>query len=126
MKSKDIAEKVDFESFNNSNRCDPVTRDVFRKSKIADLGFPPPPEISVYDDQTKEALIFTIEFRAENLASQERCLNGAEQCATSLKSSKSDALRSWVALRTGEFLLIFIINAENFEIDGCMSLKILV
>ncbi|MCA5970060.1 hypothetical protein ACTACM_20305 [Pseudomonas fragariae (ex Marin et al. 2024)] len=124
MNSKDIIKKVDFKSFFNSNSCDPITSELIKKSRISDTVFPIPPEISAYDDQNKNTLKSIIEFRAKNLASQGRLLNGADLCAASLEASKDKALRSWIPLEIENFLVIFIINSESFEIDGCMSLKI--
>ncbi|QVX17615.1 hypothetical protein DB356_24515 [Pseudomonas congelans] len=122
MNAKDIIEKVDFESYVSSKTCDPITRKLINKLKISDISFLLPPEVSVYDDQNKNTLKFIIEFRANNLAAQGRQLNGAELCAASLEGSKDEALRSWVPLEVENHLVIFIINSESFEIDGCMSL----
>ncbi|WP_440093850.1 hypothetical protein ACTACL_09060 [Pseudomonas syringae] len=123
MKSKDIIEKVDFTSFANSNFCDPTTRELLKNAKKSETDFLTPPEISFYDNQNKDTLASTIEIRAQNLASQGRRLNGANLCASSLRTSNDKAPRSWVPLETEGFLLIFIINAESLRVEGCMSLK---
>ncbi|WP_122320107.1 hypothetical protein [Pseudomonas syringae group genomosp. 3] len=123
MNAKDIIEKVDFESYVSSNLCDPITHKLINKLKISDISFLLPPEVSVYDDQNKNTLKFIIEFRASNLAAQGRQLNGADLCAASLEGSKDEALRSWVPLEVENHIVIFIINSESFEIDGCMSLR---
>ncbi|PBQ08045.1 hypothetical protein [Pseudomonas syringae] len=122
MNAKDIIEKVDFKSYVSSNLCDPITRELISKSKISNIFFLLPPEVSAYDDQNKNTLKSIIEFRANNLAAQGRQLNGADLCAASLEGSKDEALRSWVPLEVENHLVIFIINSESFEIDGCMSL----
>ncbi|WP_183141781.1 MULTISPECIES: hypothetical protein [Pseudomonas syringae group] len=123
MKAKDIIEKVDFKTYVSSNLCDPITRKLIKKSKISDISSLLPPEVSIYDDQNKNTLKFIIEFRASNLAAQGRQLNGADLCAASLEASKDEALRSWAPLEIENYLVIFIINSESFEIDGCMSLR---
>lgn len=126
MKSKDIVENVDLKSFANSKFCDSTTRELLNRLKKTEIKILIPSEISFYDDQSKETLASTIEIRAKNLASQGRQLNGADVCITSLRTSNNNALRSWVPLETKGFLLIFIINSESLDIEGCMSLKNLI
>ncbi|MEE4890425.1 hypothetical protein V2K64_16860 [Pseudomonas alliivorans] len=123
MKSKDAVEKIDFEDFIKSKKYDSVTGAVLKKIKMTNKAFPVPKEISAYDDQPKESLSSIVEFRYNNLKSQGRILHGADICLKALKASSSEAHRSWIPLDTGEYLLIFIVNCESYEIDGCMSLK---
>lgn len=123
MKSKDVVEKIDFEGFIKSKKYDSVTGAVLKKIKMTNKQFPVPKEISAYDDQPKQSLSSIIEFRHNNLKSQDRILHGADICLKALKSSSSEAHRSWIPLDTGEYLLIFIVNCESYKIDGCMSLK---
>ncbi|MEE4818481.1 hypothetical protein V2K62_11950 [Pseudomonas alliivorans] len=123
MKSKDAVEKIDFEDFIKSKKYDSVTGAVLKKIKMTNKAFSVPNEISAYDDQPKESLSSIVEFRYNNLKSQGRILHGAEICLKALKASSSEAHRSWIPLDTGEYLLIFIVNCESYEIDGCMSLK---
>ncbi|MEE4789934.1 hypothetical protein V2K52_20695 [Pseudomonas alliivorans] len=123
MKSKDAVEKIDFEDFIKSKKYDSVTGAVLKKIKMTNKAFPAPKEISAYDDQPKESLSSIVEFRYNNLKSQGRILHGADICLKALKASSSEAHRSWIPLDTGEYLLIFIVNCESYEIDGCMSLK---
>ena len=123
MKPKDVIEKTDFEGFIKSKKYDSVTGAVLKKIKMTNKQFPAPKEISAYDDQPKESLSSIIEFRHNNLKSQGRILHGADICLKALKSSSSEAHRSWIPLDTGEYLLIFIVNCESYKIDGCMSLK---
>ncbi|QXW44743.1 hypothetical protein [Pseudomonas amygdali] len=123
MKAKDIIEKVDFKSYVSSKLCDPITRELIKKSKISNITSLLSPEVSIYDDQNKNTLKFIIGFRANNLAAQGRQLNGADLCIASLEASKDEALRSWVPLEIENYIVIFIINSESLEIDGCMSLR---
>ncbi|MEE4664419.1 hypothetical protein V2K59_05765 [Pseudomonas alliivorans] len=123
MKSKDAVEKIDFEDFIKSKKYDSVTGAVLKKIKMTNKAFPVPNEISAYDDQPKESLSSIVEFRYNNLKSQGRILHGADICLKALKTSSSEAHRSWISLDTGEYLLIFIVNCKSYEIDGCMSLK---
>lgn len=123
MNSEDINNKVDFERFIKSQRYDSITAEVLSRSEITNGAFSVPSEIRNYDDQNKEALISIIDFRSDNLASQGRKLNGADICTASIRRSTSNAARSWVPIRVGRYLLIFVIDTKAFEVDGCMSLE---
>ncbi|WP_133770195.1 hypothetical protein [Pseudomonas graminis] len=124
MNSKDLLESADFERFIKSGHFDRRTAEVIAKAKIVNGRLPIPLDVNSYNEEELPAIRSIIEFRANNLKSQGRVLNGATKCLQSLRDKDNSDRRAWVAMKIHENILIFIVNVRTYEIDGCMSLQI--
>jgi hypothetical protein len=124
MNSKDLLEKADFEGFIKSGHFDRRTAEVLAKAKGVNGRLPIPLNVNSYDEQDLPTICSIIEFRANSLESQGRVLNGASKCLQALRNKENSDKRAWVAMKIHENILIFIINVRTYEIDGCMSLRV--
>jgi hypothetical protein len=124
MNSKDLLENADFEGFIKSGHFDRRTAEVLAKAKVVNGRLPIPLDVNSYNEDELPTIRSIIEFRADNLKSQGRVLNGATKCLQALRDKDNSDKRAWVAMKIHENILIFIINARTYEIDGCMSLQV--
>lgn len=124
MNSKDLLENADFEGFIKSGHFDRRTAEVLAKAKVLNGRLSIPVDVNSYNEEELPTICSIIEFRANNLKSQGRVLNGATKCLQSLRDKDNSDKRAWVAMEVHENILIFIVNVRNYEIDGCMSLQV--
>ena len=124
MNSKDLLENADFEGFIKSGHSDRRTAEVLAKAKVLHGRLPIPLDLNSYNEEEFPTLRSIIEFRANNLKFQGSVLNGATKCLQSLRDKDNSHKRTWVAMKVHENILIFIVNVRTYEIDGCMSLKV--
>lgn len=124
MNSKDLLENADFEGFIKSGNFDRRTAEVLAKAKVLNGRLPILLDVNSYNEDELPIIRSIIEFRANNLKSQGRMLNGATKCLQSLRDKDNSDKRAWVAMKVRENILIFIVNVRTYEIDGCMSLQV--
>lgn len=94
------------------------------KAKVLNGRLPIPLDVNSYNEEELPTIRSIIEFRANNLKSQGRVLNGATKCLQSLRGQDNSDRRAWVVTKIQENILIFIVNVRAYEIDGCMSLQV--
>lgn len=124
MNSKDLLENVDFAGLIKFGHFDRRTAEVLAKAKVLNGRLSIPVDVDSYNEEELPTICSIIEFRANNLKSQGRVLNGATKCLQSLRDKDNSDKRAWVAMKVHENILIFIVNVRNYEIDGCMSLQV--